>query len=148
MAGACSKCMLKHHKHAKMLFILQLYCFDAFSMLNEQPRPIFTNHMVNSGKEVERQRSRFKSSYHNKKTAKLCQLLSYTLTSYTRYTLRTTCMTLYTINVFLRSKGFLSFIYLGPACRQKYRYVTSMVTSGPGLSDSSHGFVRRSVHIQ
>lgn len=59
--------------------------------------------------------------------------------------LSTTCTTLYTINVFLRSNGFLSFIYLGPACKQKYKYVTSMVTSGPGLSDSSHGFVRRSV---
>lgn len=49
------------------------------------------------------------------------------------------------MSVFFNSNGFLSFMYLGPAYKQKYRYVPRMVNSGPGVPDSSHGFVRWSV---
>lgn len=51
------------------------------------------------------------------------------------------------MSVFFNSNGFLSFIYLGPAYKQKYKYVPRIVNSGPGVPDSSHGFVRRSVKM-
>lgn len=50
-------------------------------------------------------------------------------------------MALYTISVFFNSKGFLFFMYLGPAYRQKYKQVTKMVSKGPGEFESNHGFV-------
>lgn len=48
------------------------------------------------------------------------------------------------ISVFLSSNGFLSFMYLGPKCKQKNRYVARIKISGPGDEDSNHGFVRGS----
>lgn len=46
--------------------------------------------------------------------------------------LRSTCTKLYAIITFFKSYGFLSFIYLGPAYMQKYRYVANIVSNGPG----------------
>lgn len=66
-------------------------------------------------------------------------------TSTTRYTLSTTCTKLYTISVFFSSNGLRFFMYCGPAYRQKYKYVTRIVSSGPGELASSHGLVRGSV---
>lgn len=51
------------------------------------------------------------------------------------------------MSVFFNSNGFLSFIYFGPAYKQKYRYVPRIVNRGPGVPDNSHGFVRGSAFI-
>lgn len=52
------------------------------------------------------------------------------------------------MSVFFNSNGFLSFIYLGPAYMQKYKYVTKMVNNGPGDPDSNHGFVLGSANTR
>lgn len=70
------------------------------------------------------------------------------LTSITRTTLRATCTTLYTINVFFNSNGLRFFIICGPRDRQKNKYAPRIMKSGPGEFDSSHGFVRKSVKYE